>query len=73
MRPETKAKARCRSRRDGIDRRKRAESCRDIPERMEMVGLAANSNAEKLAAAANEDARGLLLVDESRIDIACGR
>src|ERR1044072_3107645 len=27
---------------------------RDIPDRMEIVGLAANSNAEKLAAAANE-------------------
>ena len=26
----------------------------DIPERMEIVGLAANSNAEKLAAAANQ-------------------
>ena len=27
---------------------------RDIPERMEIVGLAAKSNAQKLAAAANE-------------------
>jgi 1-deoxy-D-xylulose-5-phosphate reductoisomerase len=43
---------------------------RDIPERMEIVGLAANSNAEKLAAAANETrAQSVCLVDETKIDI----
>ena len=43
---------------------------RDIPERMEIVGLAANSNAEKLAAAANKTrAESVCLVDESKIDI----
>jgi 1-deoxy-D-xylulose-5-phosphate reductoisomerase len=43
---------------------------RDIPDRMEIVGLAANSNAEKLAAAANETrAQSVCLVDETRIDI----
>lgn len=43
---------------------------RDIPDRMEIVGLAANSNAEKLAAAANETrAPFVCLVDETRIDI----
>jgi 1-deoxy-D-xylulose-5-phosphate reductoisomerase len=43
---------------------------RDIPERMEIVGLAANSNAEKLAAAANEtQAKSVCLVDETKIDI----
>ena len=42
---------------------------RDIPERMEVVGLAANSNAEKLAAAANETrAQSVCLVDETKID-----
>src|SRR5437764_7597009 len=42
----------------------------DIPERMEIVGLAANSNAEKLAAAANKTrAEAVCLVDESKIDI----
>jgi 1-deoxy-D-xylulose-5-phosphate reductoisomerase len=42
---------------------------RDIPERMEIVGLAANSNAEKLAAAANETrAQSVCLVDEAKID-----
>jgi 1-deoxy-D-xylulose-5-phosphate reductoisomerase len=41
----------------------------DIPERMEIVGLAANSNAEKLAAAANQTrAQFLCLVDEAKID-----
>jgi 1-deoxy-D-xylulose-5-phosphate reductoisomerase len=41
---------------------------RDIPERMEIVGLAANSNAEKLAAAANETrAQSVCLVDETKI------
>src|SRR2546421_8155613 len=41
----------------------------DIPERMEIVGLAANTNAEKLAAAANKTrAESICLVDESRID-----
>ena len=43
---------------------------RDIPERMEIVGLAANSNAEKLAAAANETrTQSVCLVDETKIDI----
>jgi 1-deoxy-D-xylulose-5-phosphate reductoisomerase len=43
---------------------------RDVPERMEIVGLAANSNAEKLAAAANETrAQSVCLVDETKIDI----
>src|SRR5213076_1956674 len=42
---------------------------RDIPERMEVVGLAANSNAEKLAAAANATrAQAVCLVDETKID-----
>src|SRR6267378_745059 len=42
---------------------------RDIPERMEIVGLAANSNAEKLAAAANETrAQSVCLVDQTKID-----
>src|SRR5204862_7599484 len=42
---------------------------RDIPERMQDVGLAANSNAEKLAAAANETrAQSVCLVDETKID-----
>ena len=46
---------------------------RDIPERMEIVGLAANRNAEKLAAAANR-ARpaSVCLVDETKIDILRG-
>src|SRR5213083_1056 len=43
---------------------------RDIPERMEIVGLAANSNAKKLAAAANKvRPESVCLVDESKIDI----
>jgi len=43
---------------------------RDIPDRMQIVGLAANSNAEKLAAAANETrAESVCLVDESKIDL----
>src|SRR5207244_1832492 len=42
----------------------------DIPERMEIVGLAANSNAEKLAAAANQTrAQFLCLADETKIDM----
>lgn len=42
---------------------------RDIPDRMEIVGLAANRNAEKLAAAANETrAQYVCLVDETKID-----
>src|SRR6202171_431456 len=46
---------------------------RDIPERMEIVGVAANSNAEKLAAAANKTrAKAVCLVDESKIDILRG-
>jgi 1-deoxy-D-xylulose-5-phosphate reductoisomerase len=43
---------------------------RDIPERVEIVGLAANSNAEKLAAAANEvRPESVCLVDTTRIDV----
>ena len=43
---------------------------RDIPERMEIVGLAAKSNARKLAAAANEVRPGsVCLVDETQIDV----
>jgi len=43
---------------------------RDIPERMEIVGLAANSNAEKLAAAANDvRPESVCLVDRTKIDI----
>jgi 1-deoxy-D-xylulose-5-phosphate reductoisomerase len=43
---------------------------RDIPERMEIVGLAANSNAEKLAAAANKvRPESVCLADEAKIDI----
>jgi 1-deoxy-D-xylulose-5-phosphate reductoisomerase len=42
----------------------------DIPDRMEIVGLAANSNVEKLAAAANQTrAEAVCLVDDSKIDI----
>ncbi len=42
---------------------------RDIPERMQVVGLAANSNAEKLASAANETrAPAVCLVNETKID-----
>jgi 1-deoxy-D-xylulose-5-phosphate reductoisomerase len=42
----------------------------DIPERMEIVGLAANSNAEKLAAAANKvRPESLCLVDETKVEI----
>jgi 1-deoxy-D-xylulose-5-phosphate reductoisomerase len=40
----------------------------DIPERMEIVGLAANSNAQKLAAQANRvRPKAVCLVDESKI------
>jgi len=43
---------------------------RDIPDRMEIVGLAANSNAEKLAAAANQTrAQSVCLVDETKLNI----
>jgi 1-deoxy-D-xylulose-5-phosphate reductoisomerase len=43
---------------------------RDIPERMEIVGLAAKSNAQKLAAAANEvRPKSVCLVDETQIDV----
>jgi 1-deoxy-D-xylulose-5-phosphate reductoisomerase len=43
---------------------------RDIPERVEIVGLAANSNAEKLAAAANEvRPESVCLVDTTKIEI----
>ena len=42
----------------------------DIPERMEIVGLAANSNAKKLATAANKTrAKAICLVDERKIDV----
>jgi len=45
----------------------------DIPERMEIVGLAANRNAEKLAAAANSARpESVCLVDETKIDILRG-
>jgi len=41
----------------------------DIPERMEIVGLAANSNAKKLAAQANAvRPKAVCLVDESKVD-----
>jgi 1-deoxy-D-xylulose-5-phosphate reductoisomerase len=43
---------------------------RDIPERMEIVGLAAKSNAQKLAAASNEvRPESVCLVDETQIDV----
>src|SRR6266487_3840402 len=43
---------------------------RDIPEQMEIVGLAAKGNAEKLAVAANETrAQSVCLVDETKLDI----
>ncbi len=43
---------------------------RDIPERMEIVGLAANTNAQKLAAAANKARpESVCLADEAKIDI----
>src|SRR5213082_2030462 len=42
----------------------------DIPERMEIVGLAANSNAEKLVAAANKmRPEAICLVDETKMNI----
>ena len=41
----------------------------DIPERMEIVGLAANTNAQKLAAQANlVRPEAVCLVDETRIE-----
>jgi 1-deoxy-D-xylulose-5-phosphate reductoisomerase len=43
---------------------------RDIPERMEVVGLAAKSNAHKLAAAANEiRPESICLVEEAQLDV----
>src|SRR5262245_31532229 len=46
---------------------------RDIPERMEIVGLAAKSNAKKLAAAANEvRPESVCLVDETQVDVLRG-
>src|SRR5437899_6740200 len=43
---------------------------RDIPERMEIVGLAAKSNAQKLAAAANEvRPESVCLVEEIQLDV----
>src|SRR5437763_2613383 len=43
---------------------------RDIPERIEIVGLAAKSNAQKLATAANEvRPESVCLVDETQIDV----
>jgi 1-deoxy-D-xylulose-5-phosphate reductoisomerase len=45
----------------------------DIPDRMEIVGVAANQNAEKLAAAANKvRAKAVCLVDETKIDVLRG-
>jgi 1-deoxy-D-xylulose-5-phosphate reductoisomerase len=45
----------------------------DIPGRMEIVGVAANSNAKKLAEAANKTrAQAVCLVDEGKIDILRG-
>jgi 1-deoxy-D-xylulose-5-phosphate reductoisomerase len=45
----------------------------DIPDRMEILGVAANSKAEKLAEAANKTrAKAVCLVDESKIDILRG-
>src|SRR5947209_12180261 len=42
----------------------------DIPDRMEIVGLAANSNATKLAIAANQTrAPAICLVDERKLDV----
>jgi 1-deoxy-D-xylulose-5-phosphate reductoisomerase len=42
----------------------------DIPERMEIVGLAANSNAQKLAAQANRvRPKAVCLVDESKVGV----
>ncbi len=42
----------------------------DIPDRMEIVGLAAKSNAQKLAAAANEvRPEAVCLVDETQVDV----
>jgi len=42
----------------------------DIPERMEIVGLAAKSNAQKLAAAANEvRPESICLVEETQLDL----
>ena len=42
----------------------------DIPERMEIVGLAANSNADKLAVAANKTrAPAVCIVDERKMDL----
>ena len=46
-----------------------AKVARDIPDRMEIVGIAANSNAQKLAAQANELRPGAVcLVDEAKLD-----
>jgi 1-deoxy-D-xylulose-5-phosphate reductoisomerase len=43
---------------------------RDIPERMEIVGLAAKSNAQKLATAANEvRPESVCLVNETQVDV----
>jgi 1-deoxy-D-xylulose-5-phosphate reductoisomerase len=43
---------------------------RDIPERMEIIGMAAKSNAEKLAAAANKvRPESICLVDQTKLDI----
>jgi len=46
-----------------------ATVARDIPERMEIVGISANSNARKLAAQANElRPAAVCLVDETKLD-----
>lgn len=45
----------------------------DIPDRMKIVGVAAHSNAEKLAAAANKvRAKAVCLVDQRKMDILRG-
>src|SRR5882762_1061849 len=47
---------------------------RDIPERMEIVGLAANTNARKLAAQANAvRPEAICLVDESKLGELCAK
>ena len=46
-----------------------AKVARDVPERMEIVAIAANSNAQKLAAQANElRPAAVCLVDEAKLD-----
>ena len=46
-----------------------AKVARDIPERVEIVGIAANSKARELAAQANELRPGAVcIVDEAKLD-----